>query len=221
MKKVLSIILCAVIAATGIFVFAACSKKDTNETPAGEITGGWTKADSPIITDEIAELLKKATEGLTGAEYTPVAYVASQVVAGTNHCILCKVTPVVPDAQSEYALVYIYEDLEGSAEITDVTETEISASYPNNDGGWHEAESPVMPEDAKDALAKATETLTGAEYSPVALLGTQVVAGMNYRILCQAKATVPNAEPYYVIVTVFADLNGNAEITDTAEIQAD
>lgn len=220
MKKTLAILLSITLVITSAVIFAACSKQEANnDTPSkGDVVGGWTRADSPEITDDITKLLEKATKNLTGADYTPVAYVASQVVAGTNHCVLCKVAPVVPNASAKYALVYIYEDLEGNAEITKVLDTEVSADYPENDGGWAAAQSPVMPEDATEALAKATETLTGAEYTPVALLATQVVGGMNYRILCEAKASVPNGEIYYVIVTVYSDLDGNAEITETAEI---
>ena len=62
----------------------------------------------------------KATENLDGAEYTPVALLATQVVAGVNYCILCQITPVVPDAESHWSLVYIYADLQGNAEIMNV-----------------------------------------------------------------------------------------------------
>ena len=44
--------------------------------------------------------------------------IGSQVVAGMNYCLLCKVTAVAPDAKPQYRLVYIYEDLNGNAEIT-------------------------------------------------------------------------------------------------------
>ena len=37
-----------------------------------------------------------------------------------NYCILCQITPVVPDAVPTWALVYIYADLQGNAEITNV-----------------------------------------------------------------------------------------------------
>ena len=44
--------------------------------------------------------------------------IGSQVVAGMNYCQLCKVTAVAPDAKPQYRLVYIYEELNGNAEIT-------------------------------------------------------------------------------------------------------
>ena len=87
-------------------------------------TGGWEN-----IPHEAAELpadaqaaFDKAVDGLVGAEYVPVALMSTQVVAGTNYCILCQITPVVPNATPTWALVYIYADLDGNAEITNVYE---------------------------------------------------------------------------------------------------
>lgn len=88
------------------------------------------------------------------------------------------------------------------------------------DGGWqveaHEAAE--LPEDAQAAFDKALEGLVGAEYTPVALLSTQVVAGMNYCILCQITPVVPNPVPSWALVYIYADLQGNAEITNVYEL---
>ena len=224
MKKLLAVIVCFALLATGVAVFAGCEKKKTdNGITVGEVVGGWTKADSPVITEEFRNVFDKATQTLTGMQYVPVAYLASQVVAGTNHRVLCKATATVPDAQTTYAIVTVYEDLKGGAQITDVADCDAQADIAGGDmdGGWSEPESPAVPEEALQAMTKACETLTGMEYTPVALLATQVVAGMNYRLLCEAKATVPDAETEYAIVTVYADLQGNAEITDTAEFASE
>ena len=84
-------------------------------------------------------------------------------------------------------------------------------------GNWTVTESPEMTEDAKTALEKACETLTGAEYTPVVLLATRVASGTYYLIFCESRPSVPSPERGYVIVTVYADPDGNAEITDTFE----
>ena len=112
MKRIIALALTGVLALS----LAACGtqiNKDTasegnqdtvNVSEEGEmvgdvvVSGGFEKASSPVITDEIKALFEKATDGMTGAAYTPVAYIASQVVAGTNHLVLCKVEAVVPDA---------------------------------------------------------------------------------------------------------------------------
>ncbi|MCR5141380.1 MAG: hypothetical protein K6C68_02470 [Ruminococcus sp.] len=86
------------------------------------IDGGWSISYENDMdkNPEAKAALEKALEGIEGAEYEPVAVLGTQVVAGTNYCILCKVTVVYPDAQPTYELVYVYEDLEGNAEITDI-----------------------------------------------------------------------------------------------------
>ena len=93
-------------------------------TNAEAMTGGWEN-----VPHETAELpadaqaaFDKAVEGLVGAEYVPVALLSTQVVAGTNYCILCQITPVAPNATPTWTLVYIYADLDGNAEITNVYE---------------------------------------------------------------------------------------------------
>ena len=71
------------------------------------IVGGWSG------TDEIAvpETLKPTLEA-KDAGYAPVARLYTQVVAGTNHCVLAQ-------KDGTYALVTLYEDLKGNVEITD------------------------------------------------------------------------------------------------------
>ncbi len=217
MKKIIAVLLSVVLVLASVAVLSACSKKDDGgETP---IDGGWSSADATEITDEVRALFDKLE--IDGATYTPIAYLGSQVVAGTNHRVLCAVTPAVPDAKSTYAVVTLYEDLEGNVELTEVLGSDAEAYAAEGlAGGWVVHEEVDTPDEAKEALAKASETLTGAEYSPVKLLASQVVAGMNYQIFCEMKATVPDATTEYAIVYVYADLQGNAEITDTYTFSA-
>lgn len=90
-------------------------------------------------------------------------------------------------------------------------------------GGWeiipHEAE--ALPEDAQAAFDKATEKLLGAEYTPVSLMATQLVSGMNYCILCQVSPVVPDSKPKWALVYIYADLQGNAEIMNVYELYID
>ena len=66
---------------------------------------------------------------------------------------------------------------------------------------------------AMSAFEKATEDLDGYRYDVAAVLGSQIVAGTNYLYLCRAEMVVPDAKPEYVILKVYEDLEGNAEIT--------
>ncbi len=110
MKKIL-VALLTLIMLLGCFASA--------ETP---LAGGWTPSASPEITDELKALFDKAFEGFVGVNYVPVAYLGSQVAAGTNHCLLCQATVVYPGAQPYYALVYITQGLDGAASILSISE---------------------------------------------------------------------------------------------------
>jgi len=185
------------------------------ETASGMLLGGWEKVDSPAITEEMAALVEKASANLTGAKYTPVAYLGRQVVSGTNHLVLCRtVSTVDPEAVETYMFVTVYEDLEGDAQITNVIDTGLATNIADLSGGWSQAESPEVTDEIKELCDKAFEKLVGVGYSPVALLSTQVVAGTNYCILCESTIVYPGAETTYAFVTLYKDLEGNVEVLD-------
>lgn len=97
----------------------------------------------------------------------------------------------------------------------------VSASAETLAGGWEVTPyegGAQLPEEAQAAFDKATAELVGAAYTPVALLSTQVVAGMNYCIFCQITPVVPDAVPYWALVYIYADLQGNAEITNVYDL---
>ena len=111
MKKVVSILAALVLLLT---VSAAAAE--------GMLLGGWEIVESEAgeLPEEVQKAFDKALDGLDGALYVPVKLLAQQVVAGMNYCILCQITPVVPDASPTWALVYIYADLEGNATLSNV-----------------------------------------------------------------------------------------------------
>ena len=91
--------------------------------------GGWSYSESTDITEERRNVMYKATETLTGEAYEAIAYVGSQVVAGTNHAFLCKTMPSVSglETPASIIIVYVYEDLQGNCEITDTTDVKLGA----------------------------------------------------------------------------------------------
>ena len=90
-------------------------------------------------------------------------------------------------------------------------------------GGWENEpqEAVELHAEAQAAFDKATDGLDGARYIPAALLSTQVVAGMNYCILCQVIPETAGAAPTWALVYIYADLQGNAEITNVYELYID
>ena len=93
------------------------------------LVGSWSAyTDNPTeIPAEALDALNAALDGLEGCVYKPIALLGTQVVAGTNYCFLCETTVVMPDAQPSYALVYVFDGLEGEHELLRVQEIEFSA----------------------------------------------------------------------------------------------
>lgn len=85
-------------------------------------------------------------------------------------------------------------------------------------GGWSAVDGAELSDEAREAVEKALEGLVGVEYRPIALIGTQLVAGTNYAVLCEARAVAPDAQPYYVIVFVHRDLQGGAELLKIVDL---
>ena len=194
MKKLFALML------TMLMVLALCACGQS-KAPAAEkepaVVGGWTISEDAALTDEARAAFEKAMEGFTGVGYEPLALIGTQVVSGTNYCILCEARVIVPDAAPYYALVYVYADLKGGAEILniaalnlgDIAETgEIKAADPasgNLLGGWKlDRESTVEVDGALLHLA------------------SQLVNGTNHCVLCQGGK----------LVFVYESLDGKTEL---------
>lgn len=78
--------------------------------------------------------------------------------------------------------------------------------------------SPKDNKDAMEAFRKATNGLTGYRYEVVSVLGSQLVSGTNYAYLCKGEMVVPDASPVYLLLYVYEDLSGNAEILSQKDI---
>jgi len=100
--------------------------------------------------------------------------------------------------------------------MTEVTATDVPTriDYEPVDGGVGAPETPELTDEVKAAFEKASSKLLGVDYKPVALLSCQTVAGQIYEILCESSVVYPGAPTNYSFVTVFADLEGEAEITN-------
>ena len=193
MKKLMALILALVM----VFALAACGRQQA------ATVGGWTPAEGAAMTKEAQEAFDKAMEGLVGVKYVPVALLGRQIVSGTNYCILCEATVVYPDAQPYYALVYIYRDLQGKAEVTNIVKLDIGSIAESGEikaaetetaqlmGGWTvDRESSVALEGALIHLA------------------SQVVAGTNHCVLCEGNE----------LVFVYENLEGKTEVTQRVAV---
>ena len=198
----------------------------------GTLLGGWAVSGdaASLLSDDEKEIFEQALDGLVGAEYAPVAIIATQLVAGTNYAYLCTTTPVVPDAKPHWTIVVVYKDLQGNVSLSNVTDLDLSdvkvleqTDAAEMVGAWAITApfgKPVMlpSEEAQIAFDKATENYVGVGFKPIALLGTQLVAGTNYKVLCWGTLSTGDAVTHLYIVDIYADLQGNAEITNVGQL---
>ena len=197
------------------------ASETTAETP---VVGGWivnTDTEPHVSADDEA-LFKKAAESGNDPGLKPVACVATQVVAGTNHAFLCT------DYDLAWKMVTVYEDLQGNAKIigtfginpSDIETTDETES-PDIVGGWTVSEDNggILPDDAQKAFDDALKEYTGTSLKPIALLATQLVSGTNYRVLCNGTAVTPDAKPSLYVADIYSDLNGHSQISDVRNLK--
>ena len=247
MKKTMSAVLAMMLCLAMLFVLAACGAKKESEAPAPSAepevkekvieeaedpaeeapvigVGGWKTTEDPAMTADLENVFHKAMEGLLGVNYEPIACLGTQLVSGTNYAFFCRAQAVAPDAEPYYAVVKVYENLEGNAEILEIVSMTPYGEV-NENAGTAEAMlgSWTVPEDDEAGFAafeKAAEGLVGASHTPIRVLGTQLVSGNNYCLLCRSIGVYPGAEPYYTLITVYEKLSGEAEITDIVDLDA-
>ena len=88
----------------------------------GMLAGGWAVSEDPAITPEIEQMLWTALDsyqtGTIAVSYTPIAYLGSQVVAGTNHAILCRASEI--NKGTSWVIIYLYEDLQRNVTVMNI-----------------------------------------------------------------------------------------------------
>ena len=177
--------------------------KPTGGNKEMQTVGGWTLTEDAALTEEARGAFDKAMEGLVGVNYTPLALLGTQLVSGMNYSILCEATVVYPGAQPYYALVTVYRDLQGKAEVRNIVALDlgkieetgtIEDSQPAGGpvlGGWSvDRESYLEVPDG------------------VMHLATQIVAGANHAVLCRG----------WKLCFVYADTQGKTEIVKTVAL---
>lgn len=205
---------------------AAGSNNIAAPAPSTKIAGGWSVnvEFSGSMSTEAMEAFEAAISTLVGVDYVPATVLATQTVAGTNYAFLCTGTPVVPNAPAKWYIVTVYKDLKGEASILSIEEIELDNILTKEAvddtelmGAW-KIELPdaaaVLPDAAQNAYENASAGYTGVEFSPIALLGTQIVAGSNYRILCFGTTVTKTPVTSLYVIDIYENLQGESQITD-------
>lgn len=204
------IVMCAMLAGSTL---AVCAAND----------GSWSasKARYSFLTSSQKKTFSKAVKGLTGVEYKPVALLAKQTVEGTNYIYLCQGTTVTEKPVKSWYVMSANKDLKKKVSIRSIKKLKVSKIKTNKNprtetlpGGLEivgvKYRSKALSPAVRKVFKKAIKKYTGFELRPIALLGTQVVNGKNYRILCYAKN---NSTKDLFVVEIYKNSSGKCKLT--------
>lgn len=87
-------------------------------------------------------------------------------------------------------------------------------------GGWNldEIKGCNLPQKVQTDFTAVTSELVGADYEPIAYLGSQTVNGTNYRVLALMRAVVPNAEKRIVKMIIHEELDGSVRLQSVSGV---
>ena len=85
-------------------------------------------------------------------------------------------------------------------------------------GGWNldEVKGCNLPQKVQSAFTAVTGDMTGADYEPIAYLGSQIVNGINYRILCKRRLVIPNSDVQIVKMIIHDETDGSVRLVSVS-----
>lgn len=85
-------------------------------------------------------------------------------------------------------------------------------------GGWNldEVKGCNLPQKVQTAFTSVTSELVGADYEPIAYLGSQMVNGTNYRILALMRTITSNAEKKIVRMIINEAPDGSVRLVSVS-----
>jgi len=165
---------------------------------------------------KVATAVSALSEQLVGAEYTPIAYLGSQVVNGVNHAVLAEQL-VVTGKDTKNVVVLIFNEKGMDCNLVAIERVLESGG---ESGGIHVDATTDIPEEAMDAFNSVFEGFVGSDVKPFAYLGSQVVKGINQIFAAEITPVVENPTKKVAIVIVNA-MTGEISITDLLTTKTD
>lgn len=159
--------------------------------------------------EKVATAVAKISEEFVGAEYTPIAYLGSQVVNGTNHAVLAEQT-IITGKDTKNVVLMIFNEKGMDVELVAIERVVESGAEM---GGTVVDVKTTIPAEAQKAFDHALGGFVGATVKPFVLLATQPVNGINYVFGAEVDPVTENPEKKFCIVTV-NDLEKKASFAD-------
>lgn len=181
--------------------------------------GSWeVKVAIDAMPQKVATAIGELSEQLIGAEYKPIAYLGSQVVNGTNHAVLAEQT-ILTGKDTKNVVILIFNEKPNEMKAT-LVNIERVIEQGGELGGIAVDVKTDIPAEAKEAFDKAFEGFVGSKVKPFALLGTQVVKGVDY--MFAAEVTSVTAEPVTKVCLVTVNgMTGDLAFADMLDSRSD
>jgi len=163
--------------------------------------GNWNvNVNTKGLPQKVASAMSSLGDTIMGAQYEMIAYLGSQIVNGTNHAVLAKQT-IVTGRDTENIVLLIFNEKPNDPEASLVSiERVVESGSPM--GGTKVDVHINIPADAQAEWNDAFMGFVGSDIEPFALLGTQIVKGVNYIFAAEMSplTTEPKKEAVLVIV---------------------
>lgn len=151
-----------------------------------------------IYPQKVATALAGLGEKLTGAEYTPIAYIGTQEVNGINHAVLAEqLLTTGKDTKNIVLLIFNEKGMN-----CDLVAIERVVSGGGALGGVNIEVRTQIPEEAKKAYDASFEGYVGGDFKPVIYLGTQITKGVNYLFGVECDPVVKDPHKEFYIISV-------------------
>ncbi len=87
-------------------------------------------------------------------------------------------------------------------------------------GGWNldEVKGTALPQKVQTDFTAVTSEIVGADYEPLAYLGSQQVNGTNYRILALQRLVVPDTEKKIVKMIIHEAIDGSVRLVSVSRV---
>lgn len=165
------------------------------------MTGAWNiKVVKDAMPQKVATAVGKLSQQLMGAEYTPIAYLGSQLVNGTNHAVLAEQL-IVTGKDTKNVVVLIFNEKPNEMECSLVSIERVLESGTGLGVIAVDVKTQI-PEEALNTFNKSFEGFVGSKVEPFAYLGSQIVNGINYFFACEVTSVTKDPVSSVALVTV-------------------
>lgn len=165
------------------------------------MTGSW-KIDVSTgrMPQRVATAVGRLNEILVGAEYTPIAYLGSQVVNGTNYAILAEQL-ITTGKDTKNIVVLIFNEKPGNVELTLVNIERVLEGGAPLGGTTIDVQMPISSNNM-EIWDKAFKEFIGTKIVPFVYLGSQVTKGTDYIFIATVAPVTLTGEKKVCIVTI-------------------